>query len=93
MVVFDPSHPTWVRGLKRAYCVTMHPDKGVAPYVGAWIETSCRPVNKADIAWSHPTWVRGLKLITIAQSGSQVSVAPYVGAWIETNPRCHQQLH
>ena len=36
--VFE-SHPMWVRGLKHSYstpCVRAH---GVAPYVGAWIET------------------------------------------------------
>ena len=34
-----PSHPTWVRGLKHLN----YPDRklpvGVAPYMGAWIET------------------------------------------------------
>ena len=33
------SHPTWVRGLKR-YSETLWPQLFVAPYVGAWIETS-----------------------------------------------------
>ena len=34
------SHPTWVRGLKRAkYHYTLK-NQTVAPYVGAWIETS-----------------------------------------------------
>ena len=32
------SHPTWVRGLKHARRHLRHND-GVAPYVGAWIET------------------------------------------------------
>ena len=32
----------------------------VAPYVGAWIETSLSQLNK-NIVLSHPTWVRGLK--------------------------------
>ena len=32
----------------------------VAPYVGAWIETTDLTVmSRAE--WSHPTWVRGLK--------------------------------
>ena len=34
------SHPVWVCGLKRAYCVSMHPDKGVTPCMGVWIETA-----------------------------------------------------
>ena len=33
---------------------------GVAPYVGAWIETF-KKVNGLEIMKSHPTWVRGLK--------------------------------
>ena len=35
----------------------------VAPYVGAWIETSVAD-GRATIVTSHPTWVRGLKLGT-----------------------------
>ena len=34
------SHPTWVRGLKQALCPLALLAKAVAPYVGAWIETS-----------------------------------------------------
>ena len=34
------SHPTWVRGLKHiSLSLTIRP-KQVAPYVGAWIETT-----------------------------------------------------
>ena len=36
---------------------------GVAPYVGAWIETDTAPLNDFETL-SHPTWVRGLKLLT-----------------------------
>ena len=56
---------------------------GVAPYVGAWIET----YNSRDLRhWqaSHPTWVRGLKLSTVTNFVIAHHVAPYVGAWIET---------
>ena len=35
---------------------------GVAPRVGAWIETLAAKAKEADIALSHPVWVRGLKL-------------------------------
>ncbi len=35
----------------------------VAPYVGAWIETTFTILSSAA-ATSHPTWVRGLKLIS-----------------------------
>ena len=35
----------------------------VAPYVGAWIETSKSHCSKSSVL-SHPMWVRGLKPIT-----------------------------
>ena len=34
------SHPTWVRGLKLCLVVLLITSLQVAPYVGAWIETS-----------------------------------------------------
>ena len=34
------SHPTWVRGLKRFGVESPDDEWKVAPYVGAWIETS-----------------------------------------------------
>ena len=55
----------------------------VAPYVGAWIETSVESdmyLNKG----SHPTWVRGLKQVVVGNRAKALYVAPYVGAWIET---------
>ena len=36
------SHPMWVRGLKQKKNIDNNVENGVAPYVGAWIET--RPV-------------------------------------------------
>ena len=33
------SHPTWVRGLKHCRHTPLPRGRGVAPYVGAWIET------------------------------------------------------
>ena len=37
-----PSHPTWVRGLKRTVQESGRRFEGVAPYVGAWIETNVK---------------------------------------------------
>ena len=34
------SHPMWVRGLKLQMTITSFQCRSVAPYVGAWIETS-----------------------------------------------------
>ena len=37
---FFPSHPVWVRGLKRLFCFENESIQDlVAPRVGAWIET------------------------------------------------------
>ena len=36
---FEMSHPTWVRGLKLNDQISIIIEMGVAPYVGAWIET------------------------------------------------------
>ena len=55
----------------------------VAPYVGAWIETTSLKVDPR-IFKSHPTWVRGLKPKFCLMKLKQEKVAPYVGAWIET---------
>ena len=56
--------------------------KGVAPRVGAWIETSTRLVF-VTVLMSHPVWVRGLKPLLLLWT-LLVIVAPRVGAWIET---------
>ena len=37
--VLRPSHPTWVRGLKPRLQGAIRKIQGVAPHVGAWIET------------------------------------------------------
>ena len=39
MVKLPLSHPMWVRGLKPSCLVEHVATLGVAPYVGAWIET------------------------------------------------------
>ena len=36
----------------------------VAPYVGAWIETST-VLAQINLYTSHPTWVRGLKHVVM----------------------------
>ena len=54
------SHPTWVRGLKHRLVGGRRRLHHVAPYVGAWIETSTASDLFFDFM-SHPTWVRGLK--------------------------------
>ena len=73
----------WVRGLKRIFISTFADVEEVAPYVGAWIETSSRR-HEVLLFLSHPMWVRGLKLLWQNITEHVEGVAPYVGAWIET---------
>ena len=40
-VVFEESHPVWVRGLKQIKDNAFAKSPFVAPRVGAWIETIC----------------------------------------------------
>ena len=56
------SHPTWVRGLKHNLSRQTRVVAKVAPYVGAWIETTKKQGYRTTVK-SHPTWVRGLKLL------------------------------
>ena len=50
----------WGRGLKRCPC-QFGPGNGVAPHVGAWIETSANTLLSLSPG-SPPMWGRGLKL-------------------------------
>ena len=77
------SHPVWVRGLKPSTKEYNLVPLGVAPRVGAWIETFYA-VAYEDYTTSHPVWVRGLKLSLRVILLCMSSVAPRVGAWIET---------
>ena len=44
------SHPTWVRGLKPRANVNWQQAYPVAPYVGAWIETTFHASKRANDA-------------------------------------------
>ncbi len=56
---------------------------GVAPRVGAWIETSLSSTS-APGRLSRPAWARGLKRTWVMDRAVNRFVAPRVGAWIET---------
>ena len=58
--VSAPSHPVWVRGLKLPSFDALMYNAGVAPRVGAWIETRAQTASENSFR-SHPVWVRGLK--------------------------------
>ena len=42
MLLDIESHPTWVCGLKLMIKIQLQHLNKVTPYVGVWIETSCR---------------------------------------------------
>ena len=72
-----------MRGLKHEHARLAAKVTGVAPYVGAWIETCTIKIHLAHVlvapyvgAWIETT------SYTLQQSAALV--APYVGAWIET---------
>ena len=52
----------WARGLKHQQKRIVHQHIGVAPHVGAWIETQ-KKTNQFNQSQSRPMWARGLKLI------------------------------
>ena len=56
----------------------------VAPYVGAWIETSpsCPDIRKVTVAPYVGAWI---ETPNCGEGRTPVNVAPYVGAWIETS--------
>ena len=56
----------------------------VAPFTGAWIETTRLDATRATTAWSPPSRGRGLKLRPPSLPSVCHLVAPFTGAWIET---------
>ena len=79
-----PSHPIWVRGLKPKVSTTITNRVMVAPYMGAWIETTISITSSTSGSVSHPIWVRGLKCLALGHHLYEIFAAPYMGAWIET---------
>ena len=73
----------WVRGLKLFRRHRHNSVNGVAPYVGAWIETKDKQQLKIifRVAPYVGAWIETFGLAGLA---NVVKVAPYVGAWIET---------
>ena len=56
------SLPIWERGLKHLVLLGHLPDAVVAPYMGAWIETSCthRPKSAGEVAPYMGAWIETL---------------------------------
>ena len=72
----------WVRGLKPARASARTED-GVAPHVGAWIETNLIGMSSdgGAVAPHVGAWIETAYII---ESLYVDDVAPHVGAWIET---------
>ena len=73
----------WVRGLKLGTPVPPYVEGGVAPHVGAWIETEsfCGTKNWDEVAPHVGAWIETNNLYA---EYKWCPVAPHVGAWIET---------
>ena len=73
----------WERGLKHILMVLSFLWCEVAPYVGAWIETTAASGFRC---WMYVAPYVGAWIETRSTHRRKVAprVAPYVGAWIET---------
>ena len=74
-----------MRGLKQGIGRATRSIQGVAPYVGAWIETPAAWQDRlADpVAPYVGAWIETKQRALVFSTSS---VAPYMGAWIETRP-------
>ena len=63
----------------------------VAPYVGAWIETTLSTATLSAL-WVAPYVGAWIETISITRQGKPFMVAPYVGAWIETCNKRRAQI-
>ena len=62
MRIRKQSHPSWVRGLKPNPRYLEWNERGVAPLVGAWIETltSCSAQHSVSVAPLVGAWIETL---------------------------------
>ena len=83
-IVIEPSHPSWVCGLKLFVSVAYSGSARVTPFVGVWIETGISDTTNIP-KWVTPfvgVWIETFLLFNIS---NQKSVTPFVGVWIETD--------
>ena len=71
------SRPAWARGLKPFTRQSAVRRYGVAPCMGAWIETAS-PVRHQYVSWSRPAWARGLKQFSCCDKNNHIRSRP---AW------------
>ena len=72
-----------MRGLKQSCSTHIISLSGVAPYVGAWIETGDSEDSEdgGQVAPYVGAWIETIRR---GKKANSEGVAPYVGAWIET---------
>ena len=77
------SHPVWVRGLKLSVKSWQSYKGGVAPCMGAWIETNVIALFSGTgcVAPCMGAWI---ETSSLSLEISHLEVAPCMGAWIET---------
>ena len=77
------SHPSWVRGLKLYLRLPIEFDLHVAPFMGAWIETTSLEETYAVpfVAPFMGAWIETWISLHVLDC---YNVAPFMGAWIET---------
>ena len=78
-----PSHPSWVCGLKHPQIELFGKEVEVTPFVGVWIETTCRYCagSSPQVTPFVGVWIETPMLGRAVAAGS---VTPFVGVWIET---------
>ena len=81
------SHPSWVRGLKQGIAAVQGMLIGVAPFVGAWIETVQLHTTLVGIEQVAPFVGAWIETRTYRLGICTFTVAPFVGAWIETQQK------
>ena len=77
------SHPSWVRGLKLYLRLPIEFDLHVAPFMGAWIETTSLEETYA-VPFVAPFMGAWIETRLYYKRPLLIEVAPFMGAWIET---------
>ena len=80
----DESLPSWERGLKQVITFAYRQRRIVAPFMGAWIETSmvsAKALGSPRVAPFMGAWI---ETSPSRCPFGRAEVAPFMGAWIET---------
>ncbi len=75
-----------MRGLKPTGPIYAYDNEEVAPFTGAWIETT-RKLEGAGVSTVAPFTGAWIETDKQQEQQNQIDVAPFTGAWIETQCR------